>query len=108
MKRVQFVVNWWLTRPKFMLDEISRTTDKTEFYAVQTSSTLKDTNLLHVTIRDDARTMVLVCMKDNLKPHCIQSSRVLVPAGTIKSTSRRHSIQAVTRVMAYVADAVTL
>jgi hypothetical protein len=33
---------------------------------------------------------------------------VLVPAGTSKSTSRRHGIQAVTRVMAYVADAVTL
>jgi hypothetical protein len=43
-----------------------------------------------------------------LKPHCIQSSRVLVPAGTSKSTSRRHSIQAVTRVMAYVIDAVIL
>jgi hypothetical protein len=47
-----------------------------------------------------------------LKPHCIQSSRVLVPAGTSKSTSRHHGIQAVTRVMhalvAYVADAVTL
>jgi hypothetical protein len=44
-----------------------------------------------------------------LKPHCIQSSRVLVPAtGTSKSTSRRHCIQAVTRVMTYVADAVTL
>jgi hypothetical protein len=43
-----------------------------------------------------------------LKPHCIQSSRVLVPAGTSKSTLRRHCIQAVTRVMAYVADAVTL
>jgi hypothetical protein len=40
--------------------------------------------------------------------HCIQSSRVLVPAGTSKSTLRRHGIQAVTRVMAYVADAVTL
>jgi hypothetical protein len=40
-----------------------------------------------------------------LKPHCIQSSRVLVPAGTSKS---RHGIQAVTSVMAYVADAVTL
>jgi hypothetical protein len=38
-----------------------------------------------------------------LKPHCIQSSRMLVPAGTSKSTSRRHGIQAVTRVMAYVA-----
>jgi hypothetical protein len=44
----------------------------------------------------------------NLKPHCIQSSRVVVPAGTSKSTSRRHGIQVVTRVMAYVADAVTL
>jgi hypothetical protein len=43
-----------------------------------------------------------------LKPHCIQSSRVLVPAGTSKSTLHRHGIQAVTRVMAYVADAVTL
>jgi hypothetical protein len=43
-----------------------------------------------------------------LKPHCIQSSRVLVPAGTSKSTLRRHSIQARTRVMAYVADAPTL
>jgi hypothetical protein len=32
----------------------------------------------------------------------IQSSRVLVPAGTSKSTLRRHGIQA------YVADAVTL
>jgi hypothetical protein len=42
-----------------------------------------------------------------LKPRCIQSSRVIVPAGTSKSTSRRHGIQAVTRVMAYVADAVT-
>jgi hypothetical protein len=51
------------------------------------------------------------CLKKSclyLKPHCIQSSRVLVPAGTSKSTSRRHSIQAVTKVMAYVADAVTL
>jgi hypothetical protein len=28
-----------------------------------------------------------------LKPHCIQSSRVLVPAGTSKSTLRRHGIQ---------------
>jgi hypothetical protein len=45
---------------------------------------------------------------NRLKPHCIQSSRVFVPAGTSKSTSRRHSIQAVTSVMAYVADAVTL
>jgi hypothetical protein len=43
-----------------------------------------------------------------LKPHCIQSSQVLVPAVTSKSTLRRHGIQAVTRVMAYVADAVTL
>jgi hypothetical protein len=33
---------------------------------------------------------------------------VLVPAGTSKSTSRRHCIQAVAWVMAYVADAVTL
>jgi hypothetical protein len=40
--------------------------------------------------------------RPQLKPHCIQSSRVLVPAGTSKSTSRRHGIQAVTRVMAYV------
>jgi hypothetical protein len=39
-----------------------------------------------------------------LKPHCIQSSRVLVPAGTSKSTLRRHGIQT----MAYVADAVML
>jgi hypothetical protein len=44
----------------------------------------------------------------SLKPHCIQSSRVLVPAITSKSTLRRHGIQAVTRVMAYVANAVTL
>jgi hypothetical protein len=44
----------------------------------------------------------------NLKPHCIQSSRVLVPAGTSKSTLHRHGIQAVTRVMAYVTNAVTL
>jgi hypothetical protein len=29
-----------------------------------------------------------------LKPHCIQSSRVLVPTGTSKSTLRRHGIQA--------------
>jgi hypothetical protein len=36
-----------------------------------------------------------------LKPHCIQSSRVLVPASTSKSTLRRHG-------MAYVTDAVTL
>jgi hypothetical protein len=43
-----------------------------------------------------------------LKPHCIQSSRVVVPAGTSKSTLRRHGIQAVTRVMAYIANAVTL
>jgi hypothetical protein len=43
-----------------------------------------------------------------LKPHCIQSSRVLVPADTSKSMLRRHGIQAVTRVMAYVANAVTL
>jgi hypothetical protein len=47
--------------------------------------------------------------KGILKPHCIQSSQVLVPVGTSKSTSRRHGIQAGTRVMAYVAnDAVTL
>jgi hypothetical protein len=39
-----------------------------------------------------------------LKPHCIQSSRVLVPASTSKSTSRRYGIQ----VMAYVTNAVTL
>jgi hypothetical protein len=44
------------------------------------------------------------CRNQNWK----QSSRVLVPAGTSKSTLRRHGIQAVTRVMAYVADAVTL
>jgi hypothetical protein len=44
----------------------------------------------------------------HLKPHCIQSSRVLVPAGTSKSTSRRHGIQAVIRVMAHIADAVKL
>jgi hypothetical protein len=44
----------------------------------------------------------------NLKPHFIQTSRVLVPAGTSKSTLRRHGIQAVTRVIAYVANAVTL
>jgi hypothetical protein len=31
-----------------------------------------------------------------------------VPAGTSKSTLRRHGIQAVTRVMAYIANAVTL
>jgi hypothetical protein len=43
-----------------------------------------------------------------LKPHCIQSSRVLVPTGTSKSMLPRHGIQAVTKVMAYVADAVTL
>jgi hypothetical protein len=43
-----------------------------------------------------------------LKPHCIQSSRVLVPAGTSKSMLCHHGIQAVTRVMAYVAHAVTL
>jgi hypothetical protein len=43
----------------------------------------------------------------SLEPHCIQSSRVLVPA-TPAGTSNRHIIQAVTRVMAYVADAVTL
>jgi hypothetical protein len=29
-----------------------------------------------------------------LKPHCIQSSRVLVPAGTCKSPLRRHGSQA--------------
>jgi hypothetical protein len=40
--------------------------------------------------------------------HCIQSSRVLVPAGTSKSMLPRYSIQAVTRVMAYIANAVTL
>jgi hypothetical protein len=33
---------------------------------------------------------------------------LLVPAGTNKSMLRRHGIQAVTRVMAYVANAVTL
>jgi hypothetical protein len=33
-------------------------------------------------------------MKMHLKPHCIQSSQVLVPAGTSKSTLRRHGIQA--------------
>jgi hypothetical protein len=43
-----------------------------------------------------------------LKPHCIQSSRVLVPAGTSKSTSRCHGIQAETSVIAYVANSVTL
>jgi hypothetical protein len=43
-----------------------------------------------------------------LKPHCIQSSRVLVPTGTSKSMSRRYRIHAITRVMAYVADAATL
>jgi hypothetical protein len=47
-----------------------------------------------------------------LKPHCIQFSPVLVPSDTCRSTSRRHhlrpGIQAVTRVMAYVANAVTL
>jgi hypothetical protein len=43
-----------------------------------------------------------------LKPHCIQSSRVLVPAGTSKSTLRRHGIQAATWVMAYVAHEVML
>jgi hypothetical protein len=43
-----------------------------------------------------------------LKPHCIQSSRVLVPAGTSNSTLRRHGIQAETIVMAYVTNAVTL
>jgi hypothetical protein len=47
-----------------------------------------------------------------LKPHCIKFSPVLVPAGTSRSTSRRHHfrpvIQAVTRVMTYVANAVTL
>jgi hypothetical protein len=43
-----------------------------------------------------------------LKPHCIQSSRVLVPAGTSKSMLHRHGIQAITRVMAYVTNAVTL
>jgi hypothetical protein len=48
-------------------------------------------------------------IRNILKPHCIQSSRVLVPrAGTSKSTLRRHGIQVVTRVLAYVADAVTL
>jgi hypothetical protein len=44
----------------------------------------------------------------SLKPHCIQFRWVLVPAGTSKSTLCRHSIQVVTRVMAYVANAVTL
>jgi quinol monooxygenase YgiN len=43
-----------------------------------------------------------------LKPHCIQSSQVLVTAGTSKYMLRRHGIQAVTRVMAYVTKAVTL
>jgi hypothetical protein len=45
-----------------------------------------------------------------LMSHCVQSSRVLVPAGTSKSMLRRHGIQAVTRVMAYVTHtfAVTL
>jgi hypothetical protein len=47
-------------------------------------------------------------MGQHLKPHCIESSRVLVPAGTSKSMLRRHGIQAVTRVMAYVTNAVTL
>jgi hypothetical protein len=37
-----------------------------------------------------------VCL-DPLTPHCIQSSRVLVPAGTSKSMLSRHGIQAVTR-----------
>jgi hypothetical protein len=44
----------------------------------------------------------------HLKPHCIQSSRVLVLAGTSKSMLRRHVFQAITRVMAYVNNAVTL
>jgi hypothetical protein len=43
----------------------------------------------------------------SLKPHFIHSSRVLVPAGTSKSTLRRHDIQAITMVMAYIANAVT-
>jgi hypothetical protein len=43
-----------------------------------------------------------------LKPHCIQSSRVLMPAGTSKSRLHRHSIQAVTGVMAYFVNALTL
>jgi alkylhydroperoxidase/carboxymuconolactone decarboxylase family protein YurZ len=37
-----------------------------------------------------------------------KASRVFVPAGTSKSMLRRHGIQAVTRVMAYIANAVTL
>jgi hypothetical protein len=41
-----------------------------------------------------------------LKPHGIQFRWVLVPAGTSKSTLRRRGIQAVTRVMAYIANAV--
>jgi hypothetical protein len=43
-----------------------------------------------------------------LKYFTIQSSRVLVPADTSKSTLRHHGIQTITRVMAYVADTVTL
>jgi hypothetical protein len=47
-----------------------------------------------------------------LKPQCIQSSRVLVHAGTSKSTSRRHGIQAVIRqghgIRCWCSDAVTL
>jgi hypothetical protein len=51
---------------------------------------------------------VRICFDFLLKPHCIQSSQVLVPAGTSKSTLRRHGIQAVTRVTACIANAVTL
>jgi hypothetical protein len=56
-------------------------------------------SFIHLSVSD------VLCHNPFLKPHCIQSSRVLVSATTSKSTLRRHGIQAVTRVMAYVADA---
>jgi hypothetical protein len=52
---------------------------------------------------------ILTCLKGHsVTLHSILPSASLVPAGTSKSTLRRHSIQAVTSVMAYVADAATL
>jgi hypothetical protein len=57
---------------------------------------------------NEAYNRLNICCEGTLKPHCIQSSRVLVPAGTRKPTLRRHGIQAITRDMVYVADAVTL
>jgi hypothetical protein len=53
--------------------------------------------------------VVLLWVSNQLKPHCIQFSQVLVPAGTSRYVVNHFRPgQTVTRVMAYVANAVTL